>query len=129
MRNVHAALLLAGRILLVAIFLIAGIDKIGNYANTQAYMAANGVPGALLPAVIALEIGAALAVILGWFTRPGALALAVFSALAALLFHFAPDDQIQMILFMKNWSMAGGLLVLAAAGPGPWSIDARRGAA
>lgn len=113
------------RFLMAAIFLMAGISKIGQYAGTQGYMESVGVPGALLPLVIALEIGGALALIVGFRTRWAALALAGFTILSALLFHLNFADQMQSILFMKNISMAGGLLVLAAHGAGAWSLDNR----
>ena len=115
--------LLVGRILLAHIFLFAGVSKISDYAGTQGYMDAMGVPGALLPLVILTEIGGALALIAGWQTRWAAVALAGFSAVSALLFHANFADQMQMIMFMKNWAMAGGLLVLAAAGAGQLSLD------
>jgi putative oxidoreductase len=115
---------LAGRILLAHIFLLAGLNKIGGgYAGTQAYMESAGVPGALLPLVIALEIGGALALIVGWQTRIAAWALALFSIVAAILFHANFSDQIQMIMFMKNFAIAGGLLVLAANGAGAFSLE------
>jgi putative oxidoreductase len=117
---------LAGRILLSAIFLISGITKITGYAATAGYMQSKGVPGMLLPAVIALEIGGALLVITGWHTRLAALALAGFSMAAAVLFHLASGDQMQAIMFMKNFAIAGGFLVIAAHGAGAWSLDARR---
>ena len=115
---------LAGRILIGAMFLIAGIGKIGAYAATQGYMGSAGVPGGLLPAVIALEVLGAIALIVGFRTRLVALALAIFTLIAALLFHRAPD-QMQQILFLKNFAIAGGLLILAAHGAGAWSLDAR----
>jgi len=117
---------LIGRVLLAAMFLLAGIQKIGGYEGTQGYMEAMGVPGALLPAVIALEIGGALAIIAGFFTRWVAAALAGFTLAAAFLFHYQPEDQMQMILFLKNISIAGAFLILVARGAGPWSLDARR---
>ena len=116
---------LIGRILLAAIFLLAGINKIPGYAGTQAYMESMGVPGMLLPLVIALEIGAALALIVGWQTRLAAAALAVFTIASALLFHADFGDQTQMILFMKNWAIAGGLLLLVAHGAGKLSLDGK----
>lgn len=116
---------LAGRILLAAIFLTSGINKIGGYAGTQGYMEAMGVPGALLPLVIALEAAGAIAIILGWNTRLFAFLLAGFTLLSALLFHRALGDQMQSILFMKNLAIAGGFLVLVARGAGGWSLDAR----
>jgi putative oxidoreductase len=117
---------LAGRILLAHIFLLAGLNKISGYSGTQGYMEAMGVPGVLLPLVILLEIGGALALITGWQTRLAAYALAAFCAVSALIFHNNLGDQIQMIMFMKNWAMAGGLLVLAANGAGAFSLDNRQ---
>jgi putative oxidoreductase len=119
---------LAGRILLAALFLIAGLQKIGGYAGTQGYMDAMGVPGALLPLVIALEVGGAVAIIVGWHTRLCAFLLAGFTLLSALVFHRAPGDPMQAILFLKNLAIAGGFLLLVARGPLEWSLDARRAA-
>ncbi len=116
---------LAGRILLAHIFLLAGINKITGYSGTQAYMESMGVPGMLLPLVILLEIGGAVALIVGWQTRWAAYALALFSIVAAVIFHGNLADQMQMILFMKNWALAGGLLVLAANGAGAFSLEQR----
>lgn len=116
---------LSGRLLMGQIFLLAGIGKIGGYASTQGWMEAMGVPGILLPAVILLEIGGGVALILGWQTRLSAIALAGFSIVAALIFHNNLADQIQSIMFMKNLAMAGGLLFIAAHGAGELSIDAR----
>ena len=117
---------LTGRILISAIFLLSGLSKIGGYAATQGYMAAMGVPGGLLPIVIALEILAPVAIIVGYRTRLAAFLLAGFSIVSALLFHRALGDQTQFIMFMKNFAMAGGFLFLVARGPGEWSLDARR---
>lgn len=110
--------LLIGRIGLSAIFLWSGIGKIAGYAGTAAYMQSKGVPGMLLPGVIALEIVAALAIIVGFQARLAALALAAFTVAAGLLFHYNPDNQGEMIQLMKNVAIAGGLLAIAAAGPG-----------
>ena len=117
---------LVGRILISLIFLLSGLHKIGGYEATQGYMAAMGVPGALLPIVIALEVGGALAIIFGYHTRLFAFLLAGFSVVSALLFHRALGDQVQFIMFMKNLAMAGGFLFLVARGAGDWSLDARR---
>ena len=118
---------LLGRVLIAAIFLVAGLNKIGGYAGTQGYMEAMGVPGALLPLVIALEVLGAIAIIVGWRTRLFAFLLAGFSVVAAVIFHRALGDQMQFILFMKNLAIAGGFLFLVARGPGEWSLDARNG--
>lgn len=118
---------LAGRILIATLFLIAGIGKLGSgYAGTQGYMEAMGVPGVLLPIVIALEIGGAMLVIAGLWTRATALALGAFTILSAVLFHANFADQMQQIMFLKNLAIAGGFLVLAVKGAGQWSIDAHR---
>ena len=120
---------LAGRILIAAIFIQAGWGKIGGYAGTQGYMEAMGVPGALLPLVILVELGGGLLVVLGLWTRLAALALAGFSLLSAILFHWNFGDQVQAIMFMKNLAMAGGFLFLLAHGAGRLSLDTRRAAA
>lgn len=120
---------LAGRCFLAAIFLLSGLGKIGQYAGTQAYMASAGVPSQLLPFIIALEVAGALAIVVGWQTRLVALALAGFSLIAALLFHANFQDQIAMIMFLKNVAIAGGFLLLFANDAGAWSLDARRAGA
>ena len=84
-----------------------------------------GVPGALLPLVILLEVGGAIAIIVGWQTRITAFLLAGFTLLAGLIFHSNFADQMQMIMFMKNVAIAGGFLVLVAHGAGALSVDNR----
>ncbi|MNF50599.1 DoxX family protein [Pseudomonas borbori] len=121
------AIVLLARLFLAHIFLLAGFGKITGYAGTQGYMESMGVPGALLPLVIVLEVGGGLALIFGFLTRWAALALAVFCVAAAVIFHRNFDEQMQMILFMKNFAMAGGFLLLYVQGPGAFSIDAWRG--
>jgi putative oxidoreductase len=116
---------LAGRVLLSALFLLSGLGKLGAYTATAGYMASLGVPGALLPIVIATEVLGALAIIVGWKSRATALLLAGFTLLAAVIFHSHFADQIQMIMFMKNVSIAGGFLLLAANGAGSLSVDSR----
>ena len=83
MTNVRNLTDLAGRVLIAAMFLVAGLGKITGYAGTQAYMAAAGVPGALLPAVIVLEVLGGAAIMAGWHTRAVAAALALFSIVAS----------------------------------------------
>lgn len=118
--------LLAGRFLLALMFVLAGYEKIGGFEGTQQYMAAVGVPGGLLPLVILAELGGGLAIVFGLLTRVASAGLAVFTVLAALLFH-ADSDTVQQLLFMKNISIAGGLLILAATGPGRISLDHKFG--
>ena len=114
------------RLFLAQIFLFAGISKITGYAGTQGYMEAMGVPGTLLPLVILLEIGGGLAIVIGWQTRLAAIALAVFTLVAAAIFHNNLSDQMQMIMFMKNIAIVGGLILLAVHGAGGYSLDNRR---
>ena len=114
---------LAARILMSQIFIVSGIGKITGYAGTQAYMAKAGVPGALLPLVILTELGGGVALLFGFQARWAALALAGFSLLAALLFHLHPGEQMQMINFMKNLAIAGGLLLVVRHGGGAPGLD------
>ena len=115
----------AGRVLIAAIFVVSGFGKIGAYQGTQAFMAAMGVPGALLPLVIAFEIVAGLAVAVGYRARAAAFLLAGFSLVTAMLFHGDLGDQMQSILFWKNMAIAGGFLFIVVNGAGAWSIDER----
>lgn len=117
-----------GRVLIAAIFVLSGLSKITAYTNTQGYMEAMGVPGALLPLVILFEVLAGLAIIVGWQTRLVAFALAGFSILSAIMFHFNFADQIQFIMFMKNIAISGGFLFLVANGPGAFALDNRASA-
>ena len=114
---------LAGRSFLAVLFLLSGLGKVGAYGATAAYMSSVGVPGVLLPVVIATEVLGALAVILGWQTRITALLLAGYTLLTALVFHTNFADQIEMIMFLKNVSIAGGFLLLVANGAGSLSLD------
>jgi putative oxidoreductase len=117
----------AGRVLLALIFITSGFNKIGGYAGTQAYMESAGVPGLLLPLVIAIEFLGGIALILGWRARLVALLLAGFTLLSALLFHWEPGNPQQVINFMKNLSIAGGFLMIVAHGGGAFSLDRRQG--
>lgn len=123
--TLNAFFSLAGRIMLAAIFVQSGWGKIARFDGTQAYMQKAGVPGSLLPLVIATELGLGLLVVVGWQTRIAAFLLAGFTLLAAILFHYEPSNSGQMIQFMKNIAIAGGFLTLVAHGAGPWSIDGR----
>lgn len=114
------------RLLLAQLFLLAGLSKLGTgYAATQAYMQSMSVPGGLLPLVIALEIGGGLALAAGFLTRWAAFALAAYSVVAALIFHHNFGDPNQLILFMCDIAVAGGLLLLYIHGAGALSLDSR----
>lgn len=125
-KNNAALIDLAGRLLLAVLFVLTGFEQIPDFAGTQEFMASNGVPGMLLPIVIALEIIGGLAIIVGWKTRLFAFLLAGYSLLAAIFFHTDFADAQQYYSFMKNLGMAGGFLVLVANGAGSFSLDAKR---
>ena len=129
----HSALLV-GRILLALIFLVAGYRKLMAVAGSAGYFAKLGFPmtDVLVWVVIAVEIGAAVLLILGWKTRWGALALALFTLIATFAAHRfweisdAGQYANQMNHFLKNLAIVGGMIILAATGPGPHSVDGRR---
>lgn len=123
---IQSLALLAARVMLSVMYIIAGYRKIGGFAGTQKYMEAQGVPGALLPLVIATELGFGLMILLGYKTRLASFMLAGFTVLAALLFHFKLSDQMQYLMFMKNIAISGGFLALMVAGAGAYSVDGRR---
>jgi putative oxidoreductase len=114
-----------GRFFLAIMFFMSGLTKISQYAGTQGYMEAMGVPGFLLPLVILTEAFGGLAIILGWKTKYVALALAGFTVLSAILFHADFSNQAEMTNFMKNVAIAGGFLTLFVHGAGAYSLDNR----
>ena len=124
-----------GRILLAALFLPAGIDKLTGFAGTVGYISSVGMPLPTVAAALALavEILGGLALVFGFGTRIAALVLAFFTLVASFYFHAywaVPADQqmVMQLLFFKNVAVVGGLLVLAAFGAGGWSVDGQRGA-
>jgi len=126
------ALNFIGRLLIVGLYLPAGISKVTGFAGTAGYFGSLGIPfpTAALVGTIVLEIVGAIAILVGFQTRLAALALAIFTVAATFLGHAFwtfPADQafVQQLMFMKNVAVVGGLLVLAAAGPGKWSLDER----
>lgn len=131
----QSTLVLIGRVLLAALYLPAGLGKLSGFDGTVGYIASAGLPMPTLAAIVAIvvEIGAPVALILGWRTAWAAAALALFTLVASFGFHHfwsMPADQamLQQLMFSKNIAIAGGLLVLAACGAGAWSLDGRRAA-
>lgn len=123
---------LLGRVLLALIFLLSGINKIGAFAGTAGWMASKGLPmaEALLAVTIIIEVGAAIMIMIGWKARLGALALLLWMVPVTFIFHNfwampADQQQIQMIMFLKNLAMMGGMLLIMANGSGPLSVDKR----
>jgi putative oxidoreductase len=123
----QGALPLIGRVLLATIFVMSGLSKLAAPAATQGYIAAMGMPAPLLAYVgaIAVELGGGLLLLAGYRTKVVAAALAAFCVVTAFVFHHALADQNQMIHFLKNFAMAGGLLQLVAFGPGRIALDSR----
>jgi putative oxidoreductase len=126
-------LALVGRILLALLFIPAGLSKIGGFDGTVGYIASVGLPLANVAAIIAIivEVGAGAALLIGWQARWAALALAVFTLVAAVAFHnfwAMPAEQvmIQQIMFFKNLAIIGGLLGVMAWGAGALSVDGRK---
>ena len=134
LNNIQNPLALLGRLLLALMFITSGFGKIGGFEGTAGYIASKGLPMASVVAAltILIELGGGLAIAFGFMTRWAALALAVFTVLAGVIFHnywAVPPEQVMMqqINFWKNISIAGGFLALAAFGAGAISIDAKRG--
>lgn len=121
--------ILVGRILLAAMFVLAGFGKLTDIAGTAGWFGSIGLPAPTILAVLVglLELVGGLAVIVGYKTRIAALALAVFAIGATLIAHTNFADMMQFLIFQKNFAVVGGLLVLAFAGAGALSLDARRG--
>ena len=124
------------RVLLALMFVLAGLSKFGNIQGTAGYIASAGLP---MPAVLAvltaaLEVVGGLMIALGFHARIAALALALFTLVASVLFHNfwavpAAQQMVQQLMFMKNIAVVGGLLFVFAMGAGPASLDARRAGA
>lgn len=116
-----------GRLLMSLIFILSGIGKLAAPAATIGYIASTGLPLATLgyAAAVIVELGGGLLLLAGYQTRIVATVLALFALVTAVIFHHALGDQNQMIHFMKNLAMAGGLLQVATFGAGAFSLDGR----
>lgn len=133
LNSLKTPLLLAGRVLLALMFILAGWGKLTGIEGTAGYIASAGLP---LPTVLAvatglLELIGGIALVIGFQARWAALALGLFTLAASVLFHkfwAVPAEQafVQQLMFMKNLSVAGGLFMVAALGAGALSLDARR---
>jgi putative oxidoreductase len=121
---------LAGRVLIGGIFVMSGLGKLGTYGGTTAAISAVGLPFAPLgfAVAIAVEVGVGFLLLIGYRARPAALALAIWCVATAIFFHRNFADQDMFIHFMKNLTIAGGLLQIAHFGAGTLSVDNRRSA-
>lgn len=130
MSSQNASIAAFGRLLAAAIFLVSGLGKIADPVVTQGYIATTGLPAPILGygLAVAVEAIGGVLLVIGYRTRLVALGLALFSVATAIFFHANFADQNQMIHFLKNIAIAGGLLQIVAFGGGAWSVDARLGA-
>jgi putative oxidoreductase len=129
MLNHSDVLILAARVLLMALFVVTGYAKLTNFSRTTAYMASTGLPMPQVAAMlaVAIELFGGLALAIGVFTRPLALLYVVFTFVSALEGHrfwkrTGPEREAQKINFLKNVSIMGGLLLLAITGPGKFAL-------
>jgi len=121
---------LVGRVLLALIFVTSGFGKIGGFEGTAGYIASKGlpIPQVLAALTILIELGGGILLVVGWKARWAALAIAGFTLLAAFIFHnywAVPADKrmAEYISFWKNVTIAGGMLMVFAFGPGRYSVD------
>ena len=123
--NVQPAVAAAARVLLAALFLVSGVEKLFAPAMIQGYIASEGLPfPPLVYAItVVIEVGAGALLLVGFRTRLMAGVLAAFTVAAALIFHRALGDPNQFVHFLKNLAIAGGLLHVAAIGAGAFSLD------
>jgi len=112
---------LVGRILIALLFLGGAIQKSTDPGDVQSLLAGMGWPNWLIWPALAFNAVAGIALILGVWVRPFAFALAVYCAVTSI-FHYLPNDPWQMTIFVKNWAIAGGCLVLAAHGAGRFAL-------
>lgn len=114
---------LLGRILIASLFLYGVYSKLAGQEGFIGFMVGGGVPEFMFYPLVAFELIAGLAILVGWQFRYAALALAGFSLITAIMYHQPPE---QMTMFIKNVAIAGGLFGFAAFGAGPMSMDAKR---
>lgn len=126
------SVLLLARILLMILFVTSGWGKLTSFSMTEGYFASLGVPVPAMATLIAIcmEFVVGIALVVGFFTRPLAVLMALFVLGTALLGHqfwtmVEPAKSANMLQFFKNLSIVGGLLSLAVAGPGRFSLDKR----
>jgi putative oxidoreductase len=128
MNAIQSAASVAGRILLSQIFIISGLSKAANSAGTIGYIQSVGAPLPEVAYAIALfvELVLGIALLVGYKTRLAAAGIAVFTVATAFMFHNNLADQMQQIMFLKNLTIVGGLLMVVAFGAGAFSLDNRR---
>ena len=122
----QSLIMVASRVLMALLFILSGVGKIDNPEAIRGYMEAMHLPAVLLWPTVVFEIGSGLLLVMGFKSRIVAWLLAGYCIVTAMIFHTQFSDQVQMAMFFKNVTMAGGFLLLAAVGAGGLSVDARR---
>jgi len=118
---------LIGRIFISLVFLLSGINKIGNYEGTVGWMESLGMPGIFLIPAIILEISAPILIMIGYKVKISAALLSIFCIATAVIFHNDFSNQMQLISFMKNIALAGGFLFIVVNGAKDFSLDKKFG--
>ena len=114
---------LTGRVFISLVFLLSGINKIGNYEGSVGWMETFGMPGIFLIPAIILEIVAPILIIIGYKVKIAAALLSVFCIATALIFHTDFSNQMQFVSFMKNIALSGGFLFLVINGAKDFSLE------
>ena len=134
MNTYHDGAVLLARILLSVMFIYSGFGKITGFKGTAGYIASKGLPMPQLMAIVAIavELGAGVLLLVGYKARWAALAIFLFLIPTTLIFHnfwLAPqaEYQTQLINFLKNLTIMGGMLMVWACGPGRFALDRDQG--
>ena len=117
---------LFGRLMISAVFLFSGINKILNYNGTISWMEGFGVPGFLLVPAILIEIIFPILLIIGYKTKIAAMGLLIFSLMTGLIFHLDFSNQMQIIALLKNIGLSGGLLFVVINGAKEFALDKKK---
>jgi len=117
--------MLVGRVMLAAMMFWTGYGRLMSYASIHNYVNDWGVPHAFKPIIILWEVGAGLLILTGIYTKPAALAAALFCVVSGFVVHLHDGDELQLIDFMKNMALTGGFLYVAVAGAGEWRFARR----
>ncbi len=117
--------MLVGRVMLAAMMFWTGYGRLMSYASIHNYVNDWGVPHAFKPLIILWEVGAGLLILTGIYTKPAALAAALFCVVSGFVVHLHDGDELQLIDFMKNMALTGGFLYVAVAGAGEWRFGKR----
>ena len=119
---------LTARVLISLIFLISGVLKLFFFGNTLQYMQSFNIPFVTFALVVAIiiEIGGGFSLLLGLKAKWGAWILIPYTIILTLIFHLNLTDQLQMVAFLRNLAIIGGLILISMYGPGKFSLDKKK---